>query len=222
MAVEVAGALFSRLESNDLEYAVVGDSRDYGQSIPSDLDIIVDQGSLGRARTTIAEFCAEHRLALVQRIQHEANSWYYAIAWRDRDGQLSYLPQNLGGDSYRHGRLLLRARDVLDGCVSACDKQGRALGFKVPAPAHAFIYYLLKRIDKGALAQHQGEYLSDQWSQDPVGARVQLKRWWNDEYVNMLATAAASDRWPTVVDALPSLGKEIRNRSPVAPRAYVK
>jgi thymidylate kinase len=222
MAVEVAGALFSHFESTGLEYAVVGDSRDYGQSIPSDLDIIVDPGSLNLARTTIAEFCAEHRLALVQSIQHEANSWYYAIAWRDRDGQLSYLHPDIGGDYYRNGRLLLRARDALESCVSAPDTRGRASGFKVPAPAHAFIYYLLKRIDKGALAQQQGEYLSHQWSQDPEGARAQLKRWWNDEHVNMLATAAASDRWSTVVDALPGLAEEIRNRAPVAPRAYVK
>ena len=181
IAVEVAGALFSHFESNGLEYAVVGDSRDYGQSIPSDLDIIVDQGSLHRARATIAEFCTEHGLALVQCIQHEANSWYYAIAWRERDGHLSYLHPDIGGDYYRNGRLLLRARDILESCVSARDRQDRALGFKVPAPAHAFIYYLLKRIDKGALAQHHGEYLSDQWSRDPEGARVQLKRWWNDQ-----------------------------------------
>jgi thymidylate kinase len=222
MAVEVARALFSRFESNGLEYAVVGDSQGYGQSIPSDLDIIIDQRSLNRARTTIVEFCTELGLALVQCIQHEANSWYYAIAWRDHGDQVSYLHPDIGGDYYRDGRLLLRSRDVLEGCVPALDTHGRALGFKVPAPAQAFIYYLLKRIEKGALAQPQGEYLSDQWSRDPEGAQVQLARWWSDAHVDLLATAAASDQWPAVVDALPDLGMEIRGHSPVVPRTYVR
>jgi hypothetical protein len=62
-AVEVAGALFSHLESNDLDYAVVGDSRDCSQTIPSDLDLIIDQNSLDRIRMTLVEFCEEHVLA---------------------------------------------------------------------------------------------------------------------------------------------------------------
>ena len=221
MAVEVAEALFSHLDSEGLDYAVVGDSRDYGQTIPSDLDIVIDQRSLDRVRTTLVEFCTEHGLALVQCIQHEANSWYYAIAWCDHRGHVTYLHPDIGGDYYRNGRLLLRSRDVLEDRVPALDAHGKTLGFKTPASAQAFIYYLLKRIDKEALGQRQGEYLSDQWSKDPEGARAQLELWWSNAQVDLLATAAASGEWSLVAESLPSLREEIRGGSPIVPGAYL-
>jgi thymidylate kinase len=221
MVVEVAEALFSHLESSGLDYAVVGDSRDYGHAIPSDLDIIIDQGSLDRVRMTLVEFCEKHDLAMLQCIQHEANSWYYVIAWYDQQGQVTYLHPDVGGDYYRNGRLLLRSRDVLENRILALDARGQALGFKAPAPAQAFIYYLLKRIDKEALGQRQGEYLRNQWSRDPEGARTQLELWWSKAQVALLATAAASSEWSPVVDALPNLREEIRGHSPIVPRAYL-
>jgi thymidylate kinase len=218
--VEVAKKLFSHFESSGLEYAVVGDSRDYDHTIPSDLDIIIDQESLDRVRPTIVQFCREHGLAVVQCVQHEANSWYYPIAWRDKHGQVAYLHPDIGGDYYRNGRLLLRSKDLLRNAVPGLNAHGITLGFKTPTPAQAFIYYLLKRIEKKALGQRQGEYLSDQWGRDPDGARAEIERWWNDAHVDLLIAAAASGDWSTVADTLPSLGQDIRDRSPIRLRTY--
>jgi hypothetical protein len=177
--LEAACLLFAHLENCGLDYAVVGDHREYDKDISSDIDIVVHQQSVGLVFGVLSEFCDKHGLSLIQCFQHESSCWYYVIAWSD-NSRVSFLCPDISGDYKRNQRLFLSSEEMLENSTRAVDSNGNELGFQIPEPANAFIYYLIKKIDKGQLADSHGDYLSSQWHLDPVAARVQVARWWGD------------------------------------------
>jgi thymidylate kinase len=157
----------------------------------------------------------------VQCLEHEQNSCFLVLAWRRPDGQIDTLAIDVCADYFRIGRRMLRAQEILAGRRSATGVDGRALGFTVPAARTAFIYYLVKRIDKRSLNERQGEYLTMEWRSDPEGAVEQLERFWGPDQVALLARAAANGEWGAVRAALPQLRTILRWRLVHSPQAVV-
>src|SRR5262249_4562287 len=142
---------------------------------------------------------------VVQCLEHEQGSRYLVLAWTRPDGQIETLAIDVCADYFRAGRRMLRAHEVLDGRRAATGVDGRELGFTVPAAPTAFIYYLVKRVDKCSLNERQGEYLTMEWRANPEGAVDQLERFWGPDHAALLARAAANGEWGAVRAALPQL-----------------
>lgn len=218
--LRLAGELLSLLNSRDVRYALLGAVRPLVDSLKGDLDIVVESSSLRRVPEELAAFGAIHGVHLVQVLQHEQSAWYFVLAWYDESRKLRFLHPDICGDYYRHGRLFLTAEELLEGRMLArnVDFPGP---FYLPRPALNFIYYLLKKIDKGELNYQQGAYLSDLWSADPLGAARQSIRFWPPAEANFICHAAEIRDWEPVQPRLAELRSTLRRRIPRSARSLV-
>lgn len=208
-------ALFDFLERDGVDYGVVGDTRRFPREIASDVDIVVRPAAFAGVARTIARFCRAHDVELVQMIQHEQTAVYFVLAWRGESGELRFLAPDVCSDYFRGGRRLLTADEILAQRELAVDDLGSVKGFYVPPPHMQFIYYLLKKVDKGHLGEAHADYLSQQWREDAGGAWGQVCRFWPAAAdAELLAHAAATNQWSAVREVLPRLRRSLRQAVP--------
>jgi thymidylate kinase len=181
--LEMARELFRFFDRNAVQYVVVGDVSRFSQEIPSDIDIVVDSRDMDFIAQRLNEFCQLLDLRIVQVLQHEQTAWCFILTGQNDRSKLLFLHPDICSDYYRHGVLFLKANELLAGCRLSHD------GFNVPAPKMAFIYYLLKKIDKGHLDRQQFQYLKGQWLKDPDGAIGEVKRFWSNENGKLIVEA---------------------------------
>jgi hypothetical protein len=185
-ALQLAHALFRFLDSESVPYAVVGDVRGYAEHIGSDVDIVVAPDALGSVPERLNRFLRARGARLVQTIPHERTASSYVAAWRDDAAEPRFLQVDVCSDFVHHGRLLMTAGEILEGRAPATEP---GVCFQLPAPAPAFIYYLLKKVDKGALDDRQGDYLASRWRADPDGVRRAIERIWGGANAALLVDA---------------------------------
>lgn len=215
----LAMKLFDFLEAEGIAYVMVGDSRQFPHQIPGDLDVVVEAKALPEIPKVLSRFCAIQKARIVQVLQHEQSAYYYALATSERNLPV-FLHPDICGDFIRHGRFLLEAKDILSGRIRITDNSEGKHRFFVPNPALAFIYYLIKKIDKGDLNELHGQYLSFLWQQNPEGASHQLDRFWAKSEREALACAAERDKWAGIKMELPVIRAGMRGRLPFSPKHY--
>lgn len=218
----VAQRLFEFLERRGVAHCAVGDTRRFPRVIESDIDIVTAREAFAGIPRLIAGFCREQDIRLVQMIRHERTALYFVLAWMDAAGTRQFLAPDICSDYSRAGRLLLTAEELISQRERAVDEAGNDQGFYVPPPSMRFIYYLLKKIDKGTLDQCHGEYLSSQWHLDPGCAWTEISRFWPKAAdADLLAQAAADNRWEPVREALPRLRRALHRSAPRTFRAVL-
>ncbi|MCI3951192.1 MAG: thymidylate kinase [Burkholderiales bacterium] len=211
----VLQALFDFLESEKIDYCVMGDTGGYPYRIPSDVDIVVSPQAFAGIGRTVARFCRAYDASPVQMIRHEQTAIYFVLAWYAQCGALRFLAVDFCSDYFRQGRRLLTARDILEGRERPPDESGSAGRFYVPRPAVRFIYYLVKKIGKGELGDAHANYLSAQWHDDVYGAAEWVSRFWPaTRDAELLTHAAAMNEWMEVVRAIPGLQRALRRGHP--------
>jgi len=206
------------LDLKKIQYCIVGDTSDY-PVCNSDIDIIVDPKSLSSLHQIISKFCKEYDVQLVQVLQHEQNAYYYVLAWFDQN-EVRFLHPDICGDYYRKGILFLEARELLLNRIKAKDESGNNMGFYVASPAHEFIYYLLKKIDKQRLDDKQGLHLYKEWHKDKSGALKQIQRFWDKDDVNQIAESAETNNWQIVRENLAQLQRSIHRKLVFSVKSY--
>lgn len=189
---------FQCLEANTVNFVVVGDTRGYPEEIHGDIDIVTDNRLLPLAQQTLFKFCKDHDIKIVQVLQHEQSALYYVLAWFDESGKLVILNPDICSDYFRFGKLFLRAEEVLAGRIRTFRGNKGVLRLNTPPPAKAFLYYLLKKIDKGALDERQGNYLYSQLNSDIPGGMAEIARFWPEPEASILARAALTNDWTSV------------------------
>lgn len=191
--------LCHQFENDDVTYVIAGDTSRYPIEIHGDTDILTDSRSLSLAHKSLLRFCDTYGITIAQVIQHEQSAWYYVLAWFDEAGHLNTFNPDICSDYFRYGRLFLVADQVVSDRVrKQTNIASLSTGFFVPAPSRSFIYYLLKKIDKGVLDERHGEYLSAQWRLDVHGGMSEIQRFWPEKEASILASAASSTDWTTV------------------------
>lgn len=214
-----ARALFRFLNETGVWYCVVGDTRDYPDRIGSDIDIVVPHHTLLDFPAVVSQFAQLHQLRLVQVLRHERTAMYFVLAWIDSDGKPQFLAPDVCSDYRRHGVPILTAAEILEHSASAADGSGGWTGFPVPRPAMQFIYYVIKKIDKGQIDQRQADYLATCWRQDRDGCITQLRRFWEGETVRSIADAMDDGNWLPLSSDLDGLRKQLHRSIPFAPGA---
>jgi len=197
--VTIAKALFEFLDSSRVPYVVVGDVREYGNAIDSDVDIVISKVLCQNYSIKLQEFCSQTQGKLVQVIQHEQTAWFFVLVWRNECARLQFLHLDICSDFYHQGTLFLKDSELLEGASR------NNLGFSVPAPDRAFIYYLLKKISKGSLSDPQFTYLRSEWLKDPHGAIRQVWRFWPDKESRSIADALSSNDAERIRANIPQL-----------------
>lgn len=184
----LAQALIDRLRAEEVEHCRLA-------AAAGEIDIAVPRRSLAAMPGTIARFCRDFDLQLVQLLRQPA-AWLAVIAWSDDLGRPRFLRAALCSDAYRGGRLLLRGEELLRG-----------------APETRFGYSLLKSIWLLELPQAAAEVLSDLWEEAPRRAMEQITRFWRrPSDMRLLAQAAKHRDWTAVRPVLPQLRRAMRGR----------
>lgn len=201
--MNIAKKLFSFLNESGISYVVVGDVSEYPQKIKSDIDIVIQPKDLPLVGDFLLTFTRKYQgLNLVQCLQHEQTAWYFVLARFDENGIPEFLHPDICGDYFRNGALLLRAVDLLEGRIEAIDSTGAGKGFFVSSSKMEFIYYLLKKIDKGKLYHHHKIHITSEWHKDPEGCREQLHKHWEGAAAKTLMTAVDSNEWGNIENKL--------------------
>jgi thymidylate kinase len=146
---------------------------------------------------------------IVQILQHEYAAWYLVCAGWSDTRTLYFVHPDICGDYFRAGRLLLPADKILSNRVNIRVDDRDIRDVSVPSPRHGFIYYLLKKVDKGLLDSRHSDYLSAEWAKDPAGCERQLHRFWVNADVNLIAKAANDNNWAIVRTDLSRLQKSL-------------
>ena len=175
------------------------------------MDILADLKSFACVLALMQAYRAEVGARLVQVIQYERHGWYFCLAWLDAQHQVSWLSVDFCLDFCQDARCFLSGGEVLEGRGRVSEGLP-AGGYYVPRPAIQFIYYAIKRIDKGLLTPAQAGSLEAWRRQDPVGAQRQLARFWPAPDARLLAAAARSGDWTLVLPAVARLRLSLHQR----------
>src|SRR5262249_52773000 len=156
-------------------------------------------------------FCGMTELKLVQALQHTQSAWYFVLAGLTETGESWYLCPDICGDYYRNGRLFLRAAELT---VNRKLLRQSTQMIYVPSPSIAFIYYLLKRLDKGTIAQCRNHYLVGCWKADRQGCLRQLMRFFDSAASQLIVKAGDTSDFVSLFDTAGTLRLSLRRRLP--------
>lgn len=178
----------------------------------SDLDFMVAPADLVRLPAALADLARVGGARLVQAVTHEHGATWHVLA-RRQGASLACLQLDGCTDYRRAGRTWLSAAALL--ARRWRDARGRWL----PAPADAFAYYLIKKIDKGSLSDAQGRQLQDCLAQDPEGCGLRLRALFPEPAAARIALALRAADWTALRGQLPTLRRDLRRHVPAGPRS---
>ncbi|MEM1268975.1 MAG: thymidylate kinase-like protein [Bacteroidota bacterium] len=209
-AVRIRAALLTRLfaamEQSQFDYVVMGDADRVPASVTSDVDLVVGPAVLPIFSAWLLKFCDQHRVRLIQAIQHEPTAFFYVLAVYDKSGMPHLLQLDVCSDYYRNGRRYLGAMQLIAGRERAKDQHGQPKPFWVPAPVPQFFYGVIKQIDKGTLTPEKGRRLTQAWRQAPDVCRKQIERFWpKPEHRHLIIGAAEENAWDLIRVHVPEL-----------------
>jgi len=216
----VLSLFFKYLQTNGISYCIVGNTDDFPDLIESDVDIIIPQEKIKTIHSVMFAFCKEKDFNLVQCLQHENNAFYYVIQWGENNLP-KFLKLDICGNYYRKAKLFLKADELLSNIEESKDRDGTGKGFFVPVPATEFMYYLLKKIDKGNLNKEQATHLHTQWIKDPTGCLNNVRRFWNNEDSELIKRAAESNDWNQVINVIPRLQRSIHKNVQITSQGII-
>jgi thymidylate kinase len=204
------------LKAQGVAFCVVGDTALLPDCIPSDLDIIVDFCDADRLPQLMLKLGRETGTKLIQVLRHEQQASYFIIAGFGSDGKPWFLHPDFSCGYREAGRPLLDPHRLLAESRPAVGSNGDPTRCVVAAAANEFIYYLLKKTEKGALNERQAQHLSATYREDPIGAALLLRRFFGATTVDLIDRAGISGDWSEVRPALPRLRRELHSGHPIS------
>lgn len=213
-------ALFAFLNRHNIPYCVVGDPRGLPGQIDSDIDIIITDQDLPKMGHKLQQFASEQNCLLVQALQHEDKAFYFVLSLMDHQPQVEFLLPDICSDYYRSGKPLLSATGLLTGRqlypeqLAATDSHAITAGeaFYIPACDAEFIYYLIKKIEKGRINQHQYQHLRHQYLLAPEKCQARAAQFWSQGEVAQIKHCLASIDVDPLLALLPALRQGIASR----------
>ncbi|HEY0841826.1 hypothetical protein [Methylotenera sp.] len=154
-------------EAVGMPYCLLAGYDGFPQHIPSDVDFMVATKSNAQLPALIASIAEVSGTKLIQHIQHETTASYFILA-KLQGSHITYLHPDSSSDYRRNGKRWLLAESVLE------NRRRHPHGFWIPSAADAFIYYLIKKLDKGHLSALQASELTHRYHEDSASCRERL------------------------------------------------
>jgi len=199
--------LVATFETSGLRYCLLAGYDGYPDTIASDVDFMVAPEDEARVPVLLAAVAAACGAQLVQYIRHETTAAWFVIA-RAGDISFSIIQPDLSTDYRRHGRLWLSARDLVE------RRQWHPQGFWITSPADAFIYYLIKRLDKGALSAAQAGELQRRYRQDAQNARHLLTQYFSAGSAVQIERSLQLSDFDSLATSIEKLKSELHQHAP--------
>jgi thymidylate kinase len=194
------------LEKKNIPYAVLGDTANYPHEIHSDVDMVLLPEDFKNCVDIIREFTEHTDSVLVQLLQHEFCASCFVLAWKGRDKRLSFIALDICSDYYENGKPLLRAVDLLKNTNTGADKGHQSL-FKTLPPEMEFIYYFIKKTDKGGINEAQFKHLQKQFVKCPELCIKNLENFWPPDTASAISLWIKDNKFSALQDAMPELKK---------------
>lgn len=182
--IELFNRLITILESSQLNYALVGVTDNYPEEIGSDIDIMIYNYEIEKFHRIIWKL-EKYGMKAVQMLQHETVAFYYIFFYTTNE-QILYIQPDVCTDFYNEGRLFLESSYLLKDTKYAEQEDGTLKNFKVLSPAKEFIYYFIKKIDKGYIQEFQFNHLRKCWLASPQECIDELNKIWDNKYVETI------------------------------------
>jgi thymidylate kinase len=204
---QVGSLLISKLSSECKAYCILTGYEQFPRSFDTDIDFMVDSADFNRMPSIVNQLAQETGTQLFQSVQHELSARAFFLV--SQSGPRLAVVQPDSTSDYRHfGSLWLSAKEIL------AARRWHANGFWIPAPAHEFIYYLIKRLNKRDFNAQHGLKLHHLYAEDTQSSDQLLARFWSAEKARLLSSMAASGNWADLQMNLGSFRDELmRNTS---------
>jgi len=172
---------FKALNDSGISYAITGRTEYYPEIIHSDIDIIIPDGKF-EAFWNFMLGLQQNKIEWIQIISHEINS-HYCIVTLSEGAKHNLIKPDVCSDYYRKGMLFLKADYLLK------DRIFNPKGFYQLASEKEFIYYLLKKVDKGNMDKQQFNHLLDQWNENKGGCLESISSFFDKECKQLIREA---------------------------------
>jgi thymidylate kinase len=159
--------LVTTFEAARLSYCLLANYDSYPECIGSDVDFMVARSHAPRVAQLLADAAARCNARLVQCVHHETTAVWFVLA-REEASTLSFIQPDMCTDYRKRGRLWLLAEGIV------ARRRWHPRGFWVSSAADTFIYYLIKRLEKGVLSGVHAEELDRRYHEDPKTAQKML------------------------------------------------
>lgn len=173
---ELFRAFIQELHESDIPYCILGAYEQYPQHIGSDVDFMVAPRDLGRLAGVLERVASKTGSKLVQALRHETTACYFVLATIGVNGQTVLFHPDASSDYRRNGRVWLRAEELLN------RRRLHRNGFYVPAAEDAFIYYLVKRVDKLNVGNVHIERLRVLYREAPQRCAELIRQRWAEHW----------------------------------------
>ena len=199
-------ALLESLDRECSAYCLLGGYEALPAALRSDIDFMVGREDFKRLPRILSSFAREVGFRLVRSIEHETTACSYALA-RSRPDQVLFLHPDACSDYRRANRTWLRPEAVL------ARRRRHTNGFWIPAAADAFVYYLIKRIEKLSLEEQHAQQLTRLFFEDEQGCAEALAQRLTAASAQLVLQAARSGDWRPVGETIHELRKELLARA---------
>lgn len=190
----VAQALFDRLSGEGVAFRILGDRHSYPERAPSEVQLAVAADALPAIPRSVARFCQELDVQLVQLAPEDSRAWRCVLAWSDEVGRPRFMSVRICSHYCRGLRRYLRADELLAGASDTLFSHG-----------------LIDAVEGGELSPERATWLCSLWSEDPRGAIERIARFWpSSPNIRLIAQAAKHGDWGPVRAALPTLRRALR------------
>lgn len=203
---DVAHKFFHFLNERKVAYVIIGDPAVF-MDRGKDWDLFV--GSYDEFLSALRDFCTLENISIVNHFPHATGiKFYLGVPIENGERKIISGPDVLFfSTGYIKGDVGLSVDRLMK------SRRLDSSGYAVPSSKEAFIFFLVKKIDKGNLGDRHIEYLSKLMTEDPEGIKQAIKKMWPLRYVNLLIEASESGRWDPVIDIQQELRNQLRKKS---------
>lgn len=202
----VARALLAALESECKAYCILSGYDGLPESFETDIDFMVSSDEFERVPRVIAGVVHATGTRLFHTVGHELSARSFSLGYQAGEQLIIVQPDSAA--DYRHfGLLWLRSDEVL------AQRRLHPRGFWIPAAAHEFAYYLIKRLNKRHLDEEHGMRLHRLYVEDCDGCRRMIARFWKGQNREILARMASTNDWGEMAAALEPIRAELMRNS---------
>jgi len=205
-------ALFAYFGEQNIAYCVVGDTAALPEVISSDIDIVISRHDFLTIKEKIYQFSQQHQCQLVQSLQHEQTACYFVLSFANKANKISFIHPDICSDYYRNGTPLISADDVLAGRRLALTENGKDKTFYIATIDMEFIYYLIKKIDKGLVNQSHYDHLCVHYFLSPDKCKERMLGYWSSQDVEIIIESMLSKSVEQLQKALPGLQSSLNSR----------
>jgi thymidylate kinase len=202
----VARALLTALESDHSAYCILSGYDELPDSFDTDIDFMVSDTDFASVPQMILKVARATGTRVFHTVGHELSARSFSLGYQAGEDLIIVQPDS--SSDYRHfGLLWLRADEVL------VARRKHPRGFWIPAAAHEFAYYLIKRLNKRSLNEKHGEKLHQLFMEDSNGCERIIERFWKGRNRAILARMARTSDWTDITSSMESIRAELKRNS---------